>query len=79
VVSKYFKILEDLPKANEGRIEYPINLAQLQVDHLLSQDLVNQNKNILLTKDTIIESQHIDKLKKLEADQNTTFTLFIKK
>ena len=40
---------------------------------------MNLNQNILLTKDTIIEPQHINKLKALELEHNNSFTLFILK
>jgi len=79
VVKQFVDLLEIMPCASEGTVEYPINVAQLNVGHVLAQNLMNLNQNILLTKDTIIELQHINKLKALELEHNHSFTLFILK
>jgi len=79
VVSLFLKLLEKMPNAIEGTIEYPVNVAQLNIGNILAQNLMNNNHNVLLTKNTIIEAQHIDKLKELEIEYKNTFTLFIVK
>jgi len=77
VVDHFIKLLELMPKASEGSVEYAVNVAQLQVGYVLAQDLMNINENVLLTKNTTLESHHIDKLKELELEHKNSFILFI--
>ncbi len=79
VVNQFITLLESMPNATEGSVEYIVNISQLEVDHILAKDLATPNQSILLTKGTIIEAHHIEKLKALEVEHNVSFSLFILK
>jgi len=78
VLKKYFDILQSKPKASEGEIEYPADLTDLIVGSVTTHDIKNTNDNILLTKGMVIEQQHIDKLAKLQLNNEIVSPFFIK-
>jgi len=78
VLKKYFDILQSKPKASEGEIEYPADLTDLTVGSVTTHDIKNTNDNILLTKGMVIEQQHIDKLAKLQLNNEIVSPFFIK-
>ncbi len=77
IVMLYMKLLETMPSPKEGEIEYPISLNLLKVGYVLAQDVINGHQHTLLTKGTIIEQQHIDKLTELQLEEDN-FMFFIK-
>ncbi|MCJ8320628.1 MAG: response regulator [Colwellia sp.] len=77
IVTLYFQMLEHRTKPVEGIIEYQVNLSELSIGDVLTQNIVNELGNSLLTKGTVIEQQHIDKLSEISKEQQLNFTLFV--
>jgi len=78
LVSLYLVMLAEFPGGSKnGGLEYPIDLMKLREGLILSQDVVNNSANALLTKGTVIEQTHIDKLKSISSEREEQFIIFI--
>lgn len=73
----YFEMLDTLPQASEEQLEFPIDIMQLRIGWVLSQDIETTGSGALLTKDTIIRQSHIDKLMAISKEHDKKFTLFV--
>lgn len=77
LLNVFFNMLTTLPSLEEGSLEFPVDLLQLRAGWLLAQDLINTSGNVLLTKGSLIEQSHIDKLIELSKEQGEKFILFV--
>jgi len=77
IIKQYFNLLQAKPKASEGKVEYPVDLSDLNVDAIITRDIENPNGNILLTKHTAIEQNHIEKLRQLQLNNEVVLPFFI--
>jgi len=78
LVSLYLTMLIEFPGGSKlGRLEFPIDLMQLREGLILAQDVINNSARVLLTKGTVIEQSHIDKLIKISNEQEEQFLVFI--
>ncbi len=64
-------------KSMPNNLERPVDLMQLCEGVILTQDVVNSVSSVLLTKGTIIEQSHIDKLIEISNEREEQFSLFI--
>ena len=72
----YISILEERPRPSEGKIDYLLNTCDLYEGILLTRDIVNTDNNIMLTQGTEVEQHHIDKLVKIEKEQDESFLIY---
>lgn len=78
LVPFYLNMLSEFPKANkDDMLEFPVDLMQLREGFKLSQDVINRSSQVLLTKGTVIEQSHIDKLIEISNEREEQFSLFI--
>jgi len=78
-LSIYLNMLSGLSNSNTAnKLEFPIDLLQLSEGLMLTQDVVNSSSSILLTKGTVIEQSHIDKLLEISKEHEEQFSIFIK-
>ena len=76
LVDHYLTILDEYPNSTEGQVDYLLNSSDLRVGMVLTRDIVNTDKNPMLTKATEIEQHHIDKLLEIENDQGDYFLIY---
>ncbi len=77
ILEDFFNMLSALPCNTEDPLEFPIDLHQLKVGWTLAQHLINSSGNLLLSKGTVIEDTHIERLKELTKKQDEKFILFV--
>ncbi|NRA59888.1 MAG: response regulator [Psychrobium sp.] len=77
LLSLYCAMLEEMPHAIEGTIEYPVDISHLKEGFFLSQDICNGASAPLLTKGTLIDEHHIEKLVKLVKQRKISATIFV--
>jgi len=78
LISIFLDMLTRLPGSNKtSTLEFPIDLMHLCEGLILTQDVVNSSSSVLLTKGTIIEQSHIDKLVEITNEHKEQFSLFI--
>jgi response regulator RpfG family c-di-GMP phosphodiesterase len=78
LLSIYLNMLSGFSDSSAAnKLEFPIDLLQLSKGLILTQDVVNSSSNILLTKGTVIEQSHIDKLLEISKEHEEQFSLFI--
>ena len=76
--SIYLDMLSALPEHNAaGNLEFPTDLMQLCEGLILTQDIVNSSSSVMLTKGTVIEQSHIDKLIEISGERDEQFSVFI--
>ncbi|GAW97428.1 MULTISPECIES: HD domain-containing phosphohydrolase [Colwellia] len=76
LLDHYLTLLDEQPNSTEGRVEYLLNSSDLRVGMVLTQDIVNTDKNPMLTNGTKIEQYHIDKLLAIEKEQVESFLIY---
>ncbi|OUR79773.1 two-component system response regulator [Colwellia psychrerythraea] len=76
LVNHYLTILEERPSSSEGKADYLLNCSDLQEGMELTRDIVNADKNTMLTKGTKIEQHHIDRLLDIEKGQGEFFLIY---
>ena len=76
LVNHYLTILEERPSSIEGKADYLLNCSDLQEGMELTRDIVNADKNTLLTKGTKLEQHHIDRLLDIEKSQDESFLIY---
>ncbi len=76
LVSHYLTILEERPSSSEGKADYLLNCSDLLEGMELTRDIVNADKNTMLTKGTKIEQHHIDRLRDIEKGQGESFLIY---
>ncbi|PKG80855.1 two-component system response regulator [Colwellia sp. 75C3] len=78
LLSIYLDMLSAVPESNAAsNLEFPIDLMQLCEGLILTQDIVNSSSSVLLTKGTVIEQSHIDKLIEISGERDEQFSVFI--
>ncbi len=77
LVSLYLDMLSIIPNSKAANLEFPIDLMQLKEGLTLTQDVTNSYSSVLLTKGTIIEQSHIDKLVKINNQREECLKLFV--
>ena len=79
LLNQYFLMLETLPRPTEGDIEYPIDINMLNQGLVLSQavgiDITEHSPP--LSKGTLIDEHHIEKLKELAKQGKISSTIFV--
>ncbi|KGJ86565.1 HD domain-containing phosphohydrolase [Colwellia psychrerythraea] len=76
LVNQYLTVLAEQPSSKEGKVDYLLNSSDLREGMTLTRDIVNTDKNPMLTKGTEVEQHHIDKLIKIEKDQGEFFLIY---
>lgn len=78
LVTFYLTMLEGFPGSSKvEKLEFPIDLMQLREGLILAHDVINNSSNVLLTKGTVIENNHIEKLTTISNDREEQFIVFI--
>jgi len=78
LVKEYLDILSEFPSSHQdGLLEFPIDLVNLRVGLVLSQDIVNTAQHVLITKGTELSQHHIDKITDIANVHNERFSIFI--
>jgi response regulator RpfG family c-di-GMP phosphodiesterase len=78
LLSIYLDMLSTQPDSRiVSNLEFPVDLMQLYKGLILTQDVVNSSSSVLLTKGTIIEQSHIDKLVEISNERDEKLSLFI--
>ncbi len=78
LVNQYLEILDERPKPNEGNIDYLLNTVDLSPGSVLTRDILNTDGKPMLTKGTVLELHHIEKLIEIEKDQAEIFYIYVK-
>lgn len=76
LVNHYLTILDERPRSSEGNVDYLLNSEDLREGMVLTRDIVNIDKNPMLTKGTEVDQHHIDKLIKIEKEQGEYFLIY---
>ncbi len=76
LVNQYFHILDERPSPNEGNVDYLLNTVDLQPGLTLIRDIVNTDDKAMLTKGTVLEQHHIEKLVAIENEQDEFFVIY---
>ena len=74
ILKQYITLLEQRPQADEGDIEYPIDITKLVPKMILTQDIHHNGGRIpVLTKGMVIEQHHIERLLNMSDDISMIF------
>jgi Response regulator containing a CheY-like receiver domain and an HD-GYP domain len=76
LVNHYLTILEECPSSSEGKVDYLLNCNDLREGMVLTRDIVNTDKNTMLTQGTKVEQHHIDRLLDIEKGQGEFFLIY---
>lgn len=78
IVKVFLNILSNKTSSEDGEVEYLVNVSELIVGAELNNDMINTQGSVLLTKGTIVEQSHIDKLAEIEEEHGYSFNIAIK-
>ncbi len=77
VFSHFCQQLSDKVAMDDLDIEYPVDLIDVQASMILSQDIAVKGQPPLLTKGSIIEQAHVEKLKQLVSEHPELQTIYV--
>ncbi|WP_281558877.1 HD domain-containing phosphohydrolase [Thalassomonas sp. RHCl1] len=76
ILEHFFTLLSQRQQDEESEMQYSLALEELKPGDVLSEDLVLENGNIMLTTGQEINESMIEKLREYEHNFNTKITLF---
>ncbi len=78
LVTIYLAMLTEFSGGSKaGKLEFPVDLMKLREGLILAHDITNNSSGTLLTKGTVIEKNHIDRLITISNEREEQLNIFI--